>query len=264
MPEGDTLHRIAHVLGIALGTAPITAAEVHPRWNHVQTHDLVGRSVRKVESRGKNLLLHLEGDTVLWSHLRMTGSWHVYRPGEPWLRPVRQRSIALATDRAVAVGFNLPVLERMSTARALRHPALASLGPDLLSPDFDASAALTRFRMAPLAALGEALLDQRLACGIGNVYKSEALHLARLDPWQRVESTLDETLLALLERTRMLMRRNLDGHPRRTHHGADGDRYFVYGREGRPCRTCEVTIAMKRQGPEARSTYYCPRCQGVA
>ncbi|MBM4378273.1 MAG: Fpg/Nei family DNA glycosylase [Deltaproteobacteria bacterium] len=263
MPEGDTLHRTARVVGAALEGGRILAAEVDGRRARFGTGDLMGRTVLRVEARGKNLLLFLDDRQVLWSHLRMTGSWHVYRPGEPWHRPARQRTVALSTERAVVVGFNLPVLERMAEMRLESHPQLASLGPDLLSPGFDAAAAVARFRAVPWLTLGEALVDQRLASGVGNVYKSEVLHLCRVDPWRKVESADDALLAALLQNARALMLRNLDGRMRRTAHAAGGERYFVYGREGLPCRTCEAPIAMARQGEAARSTYFCPVCQQV-
>jgi len=263
MPEGDTLHRTARVLGAALEGERIARAEVDGRRSRVEAPALVGRVVQRVEARGKNLLLHLEGSAVLWSHLRMTGAWHVYRRGEPWQKPARQRTVLLETARAEAVGFNLPVLELLPASRIASHPQLGQLGPDLLAPAFDVPAAVARFRSAPLQTLGEVLMDQRLASGIGNVYKSEVLHLCRVDPWLKVVDAEDAVLAGLLEKARALMLRNLDGKMRRTAHAAGGERYFVYGREGRPCRTCDTPIAMARQGDSARSTYFCPACQRV-
>jgi len=263
MPEGDTLFRTARVLSQVLSGHTITGARVGARTARVDPMALVGRVVVRVDAHGKNLLIALDDEDVLWSHLRMTGSWHTYPPGEPWQRPAHQASVVLDVPHAVVVGFNLPVLERLTRAQAVRHPALASLGPDLLAPELDLAEALRRWRTAPLLPLGEALLDQRLACGVGNVYKAEALFLMGLDPWRTVADTDDEALTGLLERARALMRRNLDGHRRRTRGGAEAERYFVYGREGLPCRRCESPILMARQGDLGRSTYFCPTCQGV-
>jgi endonuclease-8 len=261
MPEGDTLHRTARVLARGLAGQRILRAEVDvERWAFGPAL-LEGRVVSSVEARGKNLLLHLDDGHLVWSHFRMTGSFHLYRPGEPWTRPVRQRTLALYVEHAVAVGFNLPVLERLSTQQAQRHPQLAQLGPDLLSPAFDVAAAVARFRAEPLLSLGEALLDQRLAAGVGNVYKSEVLHLCGMDPFSTVSTATDAQLSELLRRARALMLRNLDGRMRRTAHGPSGQRYHAYGREGLPCATCDTPIEMARQGAAGRSTYFCPTCQ---
>ena len=266
MPEGDTLFRTAQVLNQVLSGRRIEVAQVSPWVAAIEPGMLVGRVVERVEARGKNLLVSLDDEYVLWSHLRMTGSWHTYPRGERWQRPVQQATVALAVAHADAVGFNLPVLERLTRAQAARHPALASLGPDLLAPELDLVEALRRWRTAPLLPLGEAMLDQRLTCGIGNVYKAEALFLLGLDPWQTIADTADEALVALLEKARALMRRNLEGHRRRTRGGveSDAERYFVYGREGLPCRRCETPVCMARQGDAGRSTYFCPACQGTA
>ncbi|MFZ4736864.1 MAG: Fpg/Nei family DNA glycosylase [Bradymonadia bacterium] len=263
MPEGDTLHRTARTLHEVFAGRPIVEAEVGTRRGALRSEDLVGRVLLGVEARGKNLLVHFDDDHVLWSHLGMTGSWHVRCDGDPWPRPRAQLDLGLRAPHASALGFNVPVLERMRAAQALRHPALASLGPDLLATPFDLESALARWRGAPYATLGDALLDQRLACGIGNVYKAEALFVTGLDPWRRVVECDDETLTQLLERARALMLRNLDGRPRRTHAGPGEERYFVYGREGLPCRRCEAPVRKARQGEHARVTYYCAPCQGV-
>ncbi len=261
MPEGDTLHRTARVLATALSGQRILRAEVDPARGTPSPERLEGRVVSSVEAKGKNLLVHLDDGHLLWSHFRMTGSFHVYRPGEPWTRPARQRTLALHVERAVAVGFNLPVLEHLTAQQAQRHPQLALLGPDLLSPTFDREAAVARFRAEPLLSLGEALLDQRLVAGVGNVYKSEVLHLCGMDPFSTVSAATDAQLAELLGRARSLMLRNLDGRMRRTAHGPSGERYRVYGREGLPCPSCETPIEMVRQGAAGRSTYFCPTCQ---
>jgi endonuclease-8 len=167
----------------------------------------------------------------------------------------------LSTDRAVVVGFNLPVLERLSRARLERHPQLSALGPDLLSAGLDVPGVVSRLRACPQLALGEALLEQRIACGVGNVYKSESLYLCRLDPWAPISQVPDDALAGLIRAARALMLRNLDGNMRRTVARAGQGRYHVYGREGWPCLECSTPIEMRRQGDQARSTYFCPACQ---
>lgn len=259
MPEGDTLLRTARVLGRAFEGQVVRTCELHPRWTGLGA--LVGLTCAGVESRGKYLLIHWDDGTSLLSHLRMTGSWHAYAVREPWTRPARQRSIALATDRAVVVGFNLPVLERLTRARLQRHPRLSALGPDLLSSGLDVAEVVARLRACAERTLGEALLEQRIACGIGNVYKSESLYLCRLDPWARVSQLSDDALATLVTTARRLMQRNLEGNMRRTVARAGQGRYHVYGREGWPCLECSTPIEMQRQGDHARSTYFCPVCQ---
>jgi endonuclease-8 len=249
------------VLDRALRDEVITRVEVaDPRLGELARR-VEARTVLRVEARGKNLLVGLDDGSAVWSHLRMTGSWHVDLPGEPWQRPLRQRTIALATRRSVAVGFNVPVLEWLDAARLARHPVLSALGPDLLAPTFDLASALARMRTVPLVPLGEALVDQRLVAGLGNVYKSELLFLLGLDPFAVVAAYDDATLSALLERARVELRRNLDGRPRRTRRDGAPQRHFVYGRRGEPCARCGRPIAVRSQGAAARSTYWCAHCQ---
>jgi endonuclease-8 len=261
MPEGDTLHRTAAVLDRALRGEAIVRVEVGDARFAELARRLDARSVVHVEARGKNLLVHLDDDSAIWSHLRMTGSWHVYLPGEPWQRPTRQRTIGLTTRRSVAVGFNVPVLEWLDAARLARHPVLCALGPDLLAPTFDVALAVARMRSVPLVALGEALVDQRLVAGIGNVYKSELLFVLRLDPFAPVAAYDDTSLCALLERARVELQRNVDGRPRRTRRDGAAQRHFVYGRRGEPCARCGHAIAVRSQGAAGRSTYWCATCQ---
>lgn len=259
MPEGDTLFQLAAELRPVLVRQTVItsrgAVSIHPE-------TLAGRTVRDVESRGKHLLLHLDDDTTLHVHLGMTGRFFIN--DLPSARePGAGADLVLETGRHRVVGRELPVLERLTSAALKRHPFLSTLGPDVLAEAFDAPAVAERYRREPFAPLGEVLLDQRLACGIGNVYKSEGLFLRGLDPWQRAADTPVETLVALLAEVRGLMRRNLAPGLRRTRRGLDPGRYWVYDRAGKPCRRCETIIAMARQGDLGRSTYYCPTCQHV-
>jgi endonuclease-8 len=263
MPEGDSLvnlaTRLRPVLVGALLVRAAAAAAMAPA-------TLVGLTVVSIETRGKHLLLHLSDTTTLHVHLGMTGRFFVDALDSPGLGPAPgapQVSLHLETQTHRVLGRTVPTLERLTAARLLRHPHLASLGPDLLGERFDAAAAAARFQREPYLPLGEALLDQRLACGIGNVYKSEVLFLEALDPWRHVIDTQPATLAAVLERARGLMLRNLGPELRRTRRGLDADRYWVYERNGAPCRRCDTPIAMARQGDMGRSTYYCAACQGV-
>jgi endonuclease-8 len=176
MPEGDTIFRTAEVLRAALVGRRITAARAQPRPGLRQVPDLsrlIGSTVENVVARGKHLLIGFDNGLTLRSHLRMSGSWHRYRPGEPWRRPMHQASAILETDESVAVAFNTPVVELLTDAGLRRSRPLTSLGPDLLGRTFDADEGLHRLRERPTEQLGNVLLDQRAVAGIGNVYKSE-------------------------------------------------------------------------------------------
>jgi endonuclease-8 len=260
VPEGDTIWRAARTLHRALaGQSVVAARSSVPA---VDEAALAGRTVEAVESRGKNLLIRLDDGRVLHTHMRMTGSWHVYRPGEPWQRPERQARVVLETARYVAVCFNAPVVELLAPGAERRHPALSRLGPDLLSPGFDRDEARRRLRARGDLPVGEALLAQDALAGIGNVYKSETLFLCGIDPFRPVRDLSDADLDRVVERARTLMSANLGGTPRATRaRGGGFERMWVYRRRGRPCRRCGTPIRMRRQGTDARSTYFCPRCQ---
>ena len=265
MPEGDTIARTADVLRAALGGRTLTAARAQsqPGMRHVPDLSvLVGRAVTSVESRGKHLLIAFEGGYTLRTHLRMTGSWHRYRPGERWHRPRAAASVILETPEAVAVAFSAPVVELLTDAQLRRSTALGRLGPDLLAPDFDVDSALSRLRALDGAELGNALLDQWAVAGMGNVYKSEVPFLERLDPWAPVASFTDDELLGALATARRLLRANTRGGARiTTGSRARGEELWVYGRRGRPCRRCGTSVQAGRQGDLARLTYWCARCQ---
>lgn len=265
MPEGDTIARTADVLRAVLIDRPITAARSQPQPGLRRVPDLsrlVGSTVTSVVSRGKHLLIGFDTGDTLRTHLRMSGSWHRYRPGERWRRPARSASVVLENASAVAVAFNTPVVELLTDSELRRSTALTSLGPDLLAPEFDAAEALRRLRALGDEELGNALLEQRAAAGIGNVYKSEVAFLEGLDPWSPVAAYTDSDLSAALATARRLMQANLRGGARvTTGSRMPGSALWVYGRGGRPCRRCGTLVHVGRQGKLARLTFWCPRCQ---
>lgn len=265
MPEGDTIFRTAEVLRAALLGRVITAARAQPRPGLRRVPDLsplVGRNVAGVEARGKHLLIGFDGGLTLRTHLRMSGSWHRYRPGERWRRPAREASAVLETAEAVAVAFNTPVVELLTDADLRRSRSLRELGPDLLGTSFDLDEAVRRLRERDDEQLGNALLDQRAVAGIGNVYKSEVAFLERLDPWSPVSAFDDAHLRSALGTARRLLQANTRGGARvTTRSRTPGGSLWVYGRAGRPCRRCGTLIRTARQGELARTTYWCPRCQ---
>jgi endonuclease-8 len=265
MPEGDTIFRTATVLRAALAGRRITAARAQPRPGLRRVPDLsrvIGTEVTSVEPRGKHLLIGFSNGLTLRTHLRMSGSWHRYRPGEPWRRPARQASAILETAESVAVAFNTPTVELLTDADRRRSRPLTTLGPDLLGEGYDADEALRRLRSRDAEELGVALLDQTAVAGIGNVIKNEAAFIEGLDPWAPVAAYADEELAAALATAQRLLRANTGGGARVT----TGDRrpgrgLWVYGRAGRPCRRCGTLIRGGRQGELARITYWCERCQ---
>jgi endonuclease-8 len=272
MPEGDTIFRAARTLHRALAGHTIARFETGlAALAQIDRHQpIAGRTVERVEPEGKHLLMTLSGGLILRTHMRMNGSWHLYRPGETWQLPARAVRIIIATSDWVAVAFNVYDAEFVPAEQRQRHRPLATLGPDLLG-DFDADRALSRLRTAADAPLHEVLLNQRIMSGIGNVYKSEILFLARIHPDTTVGALSDEQLRAIMDLAQKLLTANVgetSGAGIVTYRGQrttgrmkPEDRLWVYGRVGRPCRKCRAPIASRKDGDAARVTYWCPACQ---
>ena len=274
MPEGDTIFRAARTLQRALAGRTVTRFEsVLPALSRVdEDAPIAGRLVERVWAHGKHLLMAFSGDLVLRTHMRMNGSWHIYRIGEAWRRPRRDMRAAIHTDPFVAVAFNVPVAELVRGSSLDRHEPLARLGPDVLGDDFSEPDARARLRSRGAAGIGDALLDQSALAGIGNVYKSEICFLCGVHPFTPVASLSDDRLDALVTTARRLMQANVTdasgggivtytGFRRTTGRSDPGARLWVYGRRGRPCRRCGTAIESRKQGLDARTTYWCPRCQ---
>ncbi|HEX6655705.1 MAG TPA: DNA-formamidopyrimidine glycosylase family protein [Candidatus Limnocylindria bacterium] len=265
MPEGDTIFRTATVLRRALLGGVVRRASAQPGPGLSRVPDLsvlAGSTVEEVQSRGKHLLIGFSGGRWLRTHMRMKGSWHRYRPGEAWRLPTRRAVCVLETDTAVAVCFDAPVVELLTDAELARHDALRALGPDLLGESPDLDEAVVRLREHERIELGEALLDQRVAAGIGNAIKSEALFMERLDPWAPVSDFSDDELRSVMRRAADLLAANTGGGRRvTTGRRSPGEAAWVYRRAARPCRRCGTLIRSRRQGVQARTTYWCPSCQ---
>ena len=265
MPEGDTILRAARTLARVLEGRRIEV--FRSPLPKLSGANLAGRTVVRVEPRGKHLLFLLDDGRALHSHMRMTGSWHVYRPGEAWQKPDRLARAVLETEAFVAVCFNAPVVELLSPSELARHPSLSRLGPDVLSPTFDSATARERLKAMPRSPIGEALLAQGAIAGIGNIYKSEALFASGVSPFAPVAALSDEWLDRVIGAARRLMSANVDSSSRTTTRtawagaGRGSSRYFVYDRSGRPCFVCGGRVRMRRQGEAGRSTYWCPGCQ---
>lgn len=261
MPEGDTIHRAATRLKAVLHDQRIIIAESN--WLGQSANSLTGRKIKNVEARGKHLLVLLDDERVIHSHMGMTGSWHIYRPAEPWQKPAYRAALFLECESVCVVCFTPKLLEILTPAALRRHDYLNRLGPDLLAsapPDHEV---LARFRQSNKAAIGEAMLNQTIISGIGNVYKSEILFILQLHPRTLVSDLPDEMLLQITRKASELMARNLTGRPRTTRYSLDGGRFHVYGRSGESCYTCGATIKLIRQGDLGRTTYFCPQCQNL-
>jgi endonuclease VIII len=245
MPEGDALHRAARRLQVLAGQR-VEVETPHPRAASKRLAErLDGRRLESVEAVGKHLLLRFEGGLVLRSHLRMNGRWRVERRGverrgKPWL--------VLRGAEHEAVLWNGPVLELTRDGGRV-----AQLGPDILATPPDYETMLARLRATPQTrAVGDAVLDQRLIAGIGNMWKAEALWSARVSPWRSLRDVSDDELRDVLATSARLMRGRLDG-ARPLHH--------VYRRAGRGCHRCGGVIRSYAQGENARIAYWCPGCQ---
>lgn len=271
MPEGDTLFIAAQKLDAALRGHVVTRFE--SPLPQLKDSGIVGLTVSAVRAQGKYLIIEFSDGRAFLSHLRMQGHWFAREKAA--LRPYQlektardvawddeETTLIIETARSVAVLTRAAVAELSPLPKIERR--LSSLGPDLLSPDYDREEALARLRDHPDLTIAEALMRQSIVAGIGNVYKSEVLFLEKVSPFVSVAELDDGALARILERARELMRRNSRGGPRRTTFGTfAGQNFFVYERSGQHCIKCDTKIRMLRQGPLQRSTYFCPDCQGV-
>ncbi|HVE71465.1 MAG TPA: DNA-formamidopyrimidine glycosylase family protein [Thermoanaerobaculia bacterium] len=262
MPEGDTIHRAARTLHAALAGRVITRFEtVFPQLERVE---MTGRTIESVDAAGKNLLMHFSGDLHLRTHMRMNGSWHIYRPGERWRKRFHEMRIVMETDAWVAVAFNVPVAELHDSRSLERQDDLLNIGPDFLGDVFDWDEAQRRIRARPEEEIANVLLNQRVVSGIGNEYKSELLFMTGVSPFAKVRDLNDEQLDRILKISRKVMLANINKRSaaRITNFSLDPSAWqYVYGRGGKPCRKCGSPISYAKQGKDARGTYWCPKCQ---
>ena len=243
VPEGDSLHRAARRLQVLVGDR-VAAESPNARGRATGVAEQIdGRRLEAVEAVGKNLILRFEGGVTVRSHLRMSGSWRVRAagdpvPGRPWL--------VLRGERAQALLYGGRVLEL--NARAVR-----GLGPDILASEPDLERLLRNFRRGDQARqVGDALTDQRLVAGIGNVWKAESLWHARVSPWRRVGDVTDGEIRALLETAARLMGRSVE---------TGREEVNIAHRAGMPCPRCGTLIRSRGQGDDNRAAYWCPTCQ---
>jgi endonuclease VIII len=277
MPEGDTIFRTARALTRALAGKPIT----NFRSNYpllTRFHDdtpLTGQTVDRVESRGKWMLTYFSGGGILATHLLMSGSWHIYRPGEPWQVPARHMRIVIENSDYLAVGFHVPVAQ-MHTAQSLaRDSRIPNPSRDILCREFDSEGAAARIMACASEEIGDVLMHQELIAGVGNVFKSEICFVNGVNPFCIVAALSRNAISALVNSAQQLVSANVledspnqivtyRGQRRRTTHGSNpSDSLWVYGRTGEPCRRCGEPIRSRMQGPEVRITFWCPQCQAM-
>jgi endonuclease-8 len=258
MPEGDTIHHAARRIRTVLqDSVPERILTPHPRHQADRWPErLAGRAVRAVDAHGKHLFVRFDGDLTLHSHLRMTGAWGVHREGARWKRARHRAWLVMGFGGWDVVQFDGPVLELMRESRTRFDRRLAALGQDVIGASFDEQAFLRRLRAEhPQRAIGDALLDQRIIAGIGNVWKSEACFAAETNPWRALGRVSDKEALAIVRFARERMGESADGDGLRARPAA------VYRRAGLPCKRCGTPIRQHGQGDDNRLTYWCPGCQ---
>jgi endonuclease-8 len=263
LPEGDSLYYFARRLRAVLAGQVLEAARSHGPGPVPRVERIIGTTCTGVRSQGKNLIISFDNGLALRGHLRMHGTWHVYRPGEAWQKPERDARLVLEVPGAVVVNFSAPVIELLEERALAGHQPIAGLGPDLLDDDFDPEVAFQRLREPSRATLtiGDAIMDQRAMAGAGNIWKHETLFRCRINPWRRVSELDDATLRALIAKAQELLRASV-GKPnlgRSTRRPS----MYVYGRSGQPCRKCFSRILSAPQGLDIRRTAWCPVCQPV-
>lgn len=269
MPEGDTIFRAATVLRRTIGGKIVTGFEITAPKASAAARDeiIVGSRVARVVSNGKHLFIHFDTpkEVVLHTHMKMSGSWHVYRPGERWWQPVSEARVVIRTEDVVAPCFHPPIVELLTASELGLHRVVSALGPDIIADEFDMDEAVRRIRANEDRDIATALLDQRAISGIGNVYKVEALFLARLSPWARVSDLSDDQLRDAIGHARRLIRLNRKGGERNTRFALDrGDRMWVDERAGLPCHVCGAQVESGwHPGDDVRKSWYCPTCQKV-
>jgi endonuclease-8 len=264
MPEGDTIHRIAASLAPRL-----TGKTLERVTTQGLVRDLAGRTVTSVAAHGKHLVIELDNGAYLRAHLGMNGRFRAYdrARGDALLAKMSpgRASLAVVTDDGVYLWIGAPTIE-VSHRRAPRHgSAVAALGPDVLADDFDPAAAAARAADHGAQRIADVLLDQRVVAGIGNIFKSESLFEAGVDPRTPVRQLDAEALAAIYAAAHRLMRAHVERAPDSPAGSMSRSAaHRVYSRTGHPCPRCGTSIACYALGEPPRWTWSCPRCQPPA
>jgi endonuclease VIII len=257
--EGDTVHLAASRLDAALRGQRLVRTDF--RVPAFTTSDLSGQTVNEVVARGKHILLRTDAGMTLHSHLKMEGAWHLHRPGERWRGgPGHWVRAVLETEQWVAVGYRLGVVELLPAAR--EQEVVGHLGPDPLGDNWNPAEAVRRLASDPGRPIGDALLDQRVMAGPGNIYRCEACFLRGVDPSTAVGDVAD--LPAVVDLMKRLMEANREtGRQITTGDARRGREHWVYGRARRPCRRCGAPIqrSLPARSATDRVVFWCPQCQ---
>jgi endonuclease-8 len=275
MPEGDTIYRTARALNRALLSKPITRFETtYAQLAAANDQEpFTGQTITHIEARGKWLLIHFSRGNILATHMLMSGSWHIYKPGDRWQDSPSNARILLETADYLAVGFRVPIARIYTEQTLARERKIPRSDQDVLSENFDAVTAVRRLMTRPNDELGNALLRQDVLAGVGNVFKSEICFLLGLNPFRKVASISQPQAEEIVATAQRLLAANVledssdlivtySGKYRRTTNNADPtESLWVYGRKNEPCRRCGTLIQRALQAPNARSTYWCPTCQ---
>jgi endonuclease-8 len=262
MPEGDTIHNTARRLRDALAGHQLARFELRRDPGGLRA-PTVGTDITDVDAHGKHLLVHFGDGATLHTHMQLTGRWDVYAPGERWRRPAHRARVVMEVDNGTtAVCFDAPVvvLRRAGVMRPATRAerSLSRLGPDLCTDDADLDVVLENLgRLDPATTLDDALLDQRVAGGIGNVFKSEICWAVRVAPTTPLAQLDDGTRRELFETAHRMLRANVGARRRTTYRNG----LAVYGHAKRPCPRCRTPIRAARTGAQPRVTYWCPTCQ---
>jgi endonuclease-8 len=274
MPEGDTIVRAARTLHRALAGQTVMGFEsVLPKLSRVDFDSgIAGRTTEKVQAQGKWMRMHFSGDLILLTHMLMSGSWHIYRPNEKWQRRVGDMRIVIKTDKIWAVAFNVPIAEFHTADTLRRREGFRELGPDMLSAEFDPRRTVASLRANSEMEIGVALLTQSIIAGLGNVFKSEVCFACGINPFRKMDTLSIEGLNRLINTARRFLLANVaetsacrimtyTGVRRTTNRLNIEENLWVYARRGGPCRRCGTAIESRKQGFDARTTFWCPQCQ---
>lgn len=264
MAEGHAVARWGDALRHLVGD-PVRAIQTPPRWRE-RAEGLLGTRLTAVVTRGKHLVLEFSNDWVIHTHAMQYGSWQIGARREPLRKDARFVRLRIDTPQRRAVFFHGPVMEVLSRDEFASHDRFNSLGPDVLHPDFDLLAVQTGVAAQREREIGDVVLDQRVVSGIGNIYKSEGLFLACIDPRRPASritlgdlETLFAEVIPLMQagRQRFGMIETLPDELR----FEPWMRTWIYRRRGQPCFVCGTPIQLIRQGDFQRTTYFCPHCQ---
>lgn len=277
MPEGDTIFRAARTLHRALAGRVVTGFQSNlPKLSRVEFDcGIAARTIEMVEAYGKWMLMRFSGDLTLLTHMLMSGSWHIYRPGERWQRPAVDMRIVIQTAEIWAVAFKVPIAEFHTTETLRRREGFRRLGQDVLSTSFDVSRSVASLQSRGDLEVGMALLNQSVIAGLGNVFKSEVCFACGVNPFRQVSELLPEEVECLVQTARKFLLANVtdtsgdkmvtySGMRRTTGRSTSTERLWVYGRRNEPCRNCGHPIESRKQGPDARTSFWCPQCQPVS